>query len=130
MRTNTCILDKNDGGGTETVQDKIWFPSSYEAGKEISKEGYKFEKYDNTNNSTAYQDNWWLRTINNAVGSADTASNVRYVYSGGNLNNNSAGNYGYSVRPFCQLKSDTWLTGSDTLAAYVLADDSQRTWAA
>lgn len=129
LRTNTCILDKNDGGGTETVQDKIWFPSSYETGKEVTKEGYKFEKYDGTNASTAYQNNWWLRTINNPTGSADTASNVRFVGSGGSVGGYNASN-GYSVRPFCQLKSDTWLTWSDTLAAYVLADDSQRAWAA
>lgn len=130
LRTNICILDKNDGGGTETVQDRIWLPSSCEVGKEATKEGYKFEKYDGTNASTVYQSNWWLRTINNALGTAETASYVRFVNSGGNLNYNNANNGGNSARPFCQLKSDTWLTWSDTLAAYVLADDSQRTWAA
>lgn len=129
VRTNTCILDMNDGGGTETVQDMIWFPSSCEAGKEISSEGYKFEKYDGTNASAVYQSNWWLRTINNALGMAETACLVRCVGSGGNLYGNNA-NYIYAARPFCQLRCDTWLTWSESLDSYVLADDSQRTWEA
>ena len=131
VRTNKCILDKNDGGGTETFQDKIWLPSSYEVGKEITVAGYKFEKYDATSASTTYQANWWLRTIQNATSTAETACTVRCVYSGGSLGSYYANNISYgAVRPFCQLRNDTWLTWSDAQVAYVLADDSQRTWAA
>ena len=130
VRTNTCILDMNDGGGTETVQDMIWLPSSYEAGKEVSSEGYKFEKYDGTNESTKYQSNWWLRTINNALGTAETACGVRVVFSGGGLSSSNANVNSYAARPFCQLRGDTWITWSESLDSYVLADDSQRIWEA
>lgn len=34
-KTNKCVLDTNDGGGSETVNDKFWLASSYVVGLEI-----------------------------------------------------------------------------------------------
>lgn len=123
-KTNRCVLDTNDGGGSETVQDKVWLPSSYAMGLEIFQpleDDHTYEAY-TSNSERAYQSNYWLRTINGT----SSASNVRIVNSSGTLNNYAAnGNY-YAVRPFCLLPTSAYMLWSDSDEAYVFADDSQR----
>lgn len=122
-KTNKCILPNDDGGGSETVQDKFWLPSYYAMALGIVQpleDDHTYEKFtDNT--SRSYQSNYWLRTINGA----ESASSVRYVSSGGAANSNAASS-SIAVRPFCQLPTSAYMTWSDSDEAYVFADDSQR----
>ena len=122
-KTNRCVLDTNDGGGSETVQDKVWLPSSYAMGLEIFQpleDDHTYEAY-TSNSERAYQSNYWLRTINGT----SSASGVRNVSSGGTLGSYAA--YGnYAVRPFCLLPTSAYMLWSDSDEAYVFADDSQR----
>ena len=123
-KTNKCILPNDDGGGTETTQDKFWFPSYYAMGLGVIQpleDDHIYEKYTD-NASRSYQSNYWLRSINGA----ESPSNVRYVYSYGSANYVSANLNGYAVRPFCQLPTSAYMTWSDRDKAYVFADDSQR----
>ena len=119
-RSIACVLDEADGGGLETVEDKIWLPASYEMGLEIktAESDHVFDGFPNAE-SRKYQSNYWLRTMNGS------ASSVRYVYSAGSLSNNSA-NYSIAVRPFCSLPTSAYLRWSDSDKAYVFADDSTR----
>ena len=123
-KTNKCILPNDDGGGTEIVKDKFWFPSYYAMGLGVIhplEDDHIYEKYTD-NASRSYQSNYWLRSINGA----ESRSSVRYVYSSGTSYSNSA-NYSYiAVRPFCQLPTSAYMTWSDSDEAYVFADDSQR----
>ena len=123
-KTNKCILPNDDGGGSETVQDKFWLPSYYAMALGIVQpleDDHTYEKFtDNT--SRSYQSNYWLRTINGA----ESASNVRLVSSSGSVSSNSANSGNYAVRPFCQLPTSAYMTWSDSDEAYVFADDSQR----
>lgn len=123
-KTNRCNLDTNDGGGSETVQDKVWLPSSYAMGLELFQpleDEHTYEKY-TSNAERAYQSNYWLRTINGS----SSASGVRVVLSNGILNGNAANFSLNAVRPFCQLPTSAYMTWSDSEEAYVFADDSQR----
>lgn len=122
-KTNRCVLDTNDGGGLETVQDKVWLPSSYAMGLEIFQpleDDHTYEAY-TSNSERAYQSNYWLRTINGT----SSASSVRVVNSGGALVSNAA-HYNIAVRPFCLLPTSAYMLWSDSDEAYVFADDSQR----
>lgn len=122
-KTNRCVLDTNDGGGSETVQDKVWLPSSYAMGLEFFQpleDDHTYEAY-TSNSERAYQSNWWLRTINGT----SSASYVRYVSSSGSLGSNTASS-NYAVRPFCLLPTSAYMLWSDSDEAYVFADDSQR----
>lgn len=122
-KTNRCVLDTNDGGGSETVQDKVWLPSSYAMGLEFFQpleDDHTYEAY-TSNSERAYQSNWWLRTINGT----SSASGVRIVVSSGALSGNTASNY-VAVRPFCLLPTSAYMLWSDSDEAYVFADDSQR----
>ena len=122
-KTNKCILPNDDGGGTETVQDKFWFPSYYAMGLGVIQpleDDHIYEKFTD-NASRSYQSNYWLRSINGS----ESPSNVRYVYSGGSAGSYTASN-NYAVRPFCQLPTSAYMTWSDSDEAYVFADDSQR----
>lgn len=122
-KTNRCNLDTNDGGGSETMIDKVWLPSSYAMSLELFQpleDEHTYEAYTD-NASRVYQSNWWLRTINGS----SSASGVRYVNSYGALGSNSA-NYNYAVRPFCLLPTSAYMLWSDSDEAYVFADDSQR----
>lgn len=123
-KTNKCVLDTNDGGGSETVQDKFWFPSSYAMGLEIFQpleDDHVYEAYiDNT--ARAYQGNFWLRTISGT----SSASSVRYVNSSGTLGSNTANVSSFAVRPFCLLPTSAYMVWSDSDESYVFADDSQR----
>ena len=122
-KTNKCIIPNDDGGGTETVQDKFWFPSYYAMGLGVIQpleDDHIYEKYTD-NASRSYQSNYWLRSINGA----ESPSSVRFVNSYGAAGYNSANN-NYAVRPFCQLPTSAYMTWSDSDEAYVFADDSQR----
>ena len=122
-KTNKCILPNDDGGGTETVQDKFWFPSYYAMGLGVIQpleDNHIYEKFVD-NESRSYQSNYWLRSINGA----ESPSGVRYVSSGGSAYSYAA-NVSNAVRPFCQLPTSAYMTWSDSDEAYVFADDSQR----
>lgn len=124
-KTNTCIRDTNDGGGTETCIDKIWLPSSYAMGLEITKEEDHVYEAFSDNASRAYQSNYWLRTINNVTSTPNTGSGVRFVISSGSLASYNA-NGGYALRPFCLLSTSAFLLWSDSDNAYYFADDTIR----
>ena len=122
-KTNKCILPNDDGGGTETTQDKVWLPSYYAMGLGVIQpleDNYIYEKFTDSA-SRSYQSNYWLRSINGA----ESPSSVRIVNSSGSASSNAAGN-GVAVRPFCQLPTSAYMTWSDSDEAYVFADDSQR----
>ena len=122
-KTNKCILPNDDGGGTETVQDKFWFPSYYAMGLGVIQpleDNHIYEKFVD-NESRSYQSNYWLRSINGA----ESPSSVRSVVSSGAAHYNTASSNG-AVRPFCQLPTSAYMTWSDSDEAYVFADDSQR----
>lgn len=123
-KTNRCVLDTNDGGGSETVQDKVWLPSSYAMGLEFFQpleDEHTYEAY-TSNSERAYQSNYWLRTINGT----SSASGVRSVGSSGSLGISTASSYVIAVRPFCLLPTSAYMLWSDSDEAYVFADDSQR----
>ena len=122
-KTNKCILPNDDGGGTETTQDKVWFPSYYAMGLGVIQpleDDHIYEKFTD-NESRSYQSNYWLRSINGA----ESPSGVRGVSSGGAARSNTASSSN-AVRPFCQLPTSAYMTWSDSDEAYVFADDSQR----
>lgn len=120
-RSIACLLDEADGGGSETVEDKIWLPASYEMGLEIktAESDHVFDGFSNTE-SRKYQSNYWLRTMNGS------ASSVRYVVTTGVLYFSSAYDVNFAVRPFCSLPTSAYLRWSDSDKAYVFADDSTR----
>lgn len=119
-RSIACLLDEADGGGSETVEDKIWLPASYEMGLEIktAESDHVFDGFSNTE-SRKYQSNYWLRTMNGS------ASSVRFVITSGLLGYSGANN-SFAVRPFCSLPTSAYLRWSDSDKAYVFADDSTR----
>ena len=123
-KTNKCILPNDDGGGSETVQDKFWLPSYYAMGLGVIQpleDNHIYEKFVD-NASRSYQSNYWLRSINGA----ESPSGVRVVNSGGAAGSVTANSGSYAVRPFCQLPTSAYMTWSDSDEAYVFADDSQR----
>lgn len=117
-----CILDTNDGGGSETMTDYFFLCSSYAMGGEVvspleDDHVYEWVK-DVGENNKKFENNYWSRTI----GGISSASQVRYFNSSGGLGGGSA-NYIYSsVRPFCQLSTSAYVQWSDSEKAYVLAD--------
>lgn len=123
VKTNTCIRDALDGGGSETMQDKIWLASSYAMGLEVVQpleDDHIYEAFID-NASRAYQSNYWLRTINGTT----SANSVRIVVSGGSLANSSASN-NYALRPFCLLPTSTYVQWSESDNAYYFPDDTTR----
>lgn len=123
VKTNTCIRDALDGGGSETMQDKIWLASSYAMGLEVVQpleDDHIYEAFID-NASRAYQSNYWLRTINGTT----SANSVRIVLSGGSLANNYAYNYN-ALRPFCLLPTSTYVQWSESDNAYYFPDDTTR----
>lgn len=119
-----CILDQADGGGSETVYDKMFLASSYAMGLEIIKpleDEHMYELFTD-NASRSISSNFWLRTINGTT----SASSVRVVYSSGGLGSHAASNYSIAARPFCELPTSAYIVWSDSDSAYVFADDSQR----
>lgn len=119
-----CILDQADGGGSETVYDKMFLASSYAMGLEIIKpleDEHMYELFTD-NASRSFSSNFWLRTINGTT----SASNVRFVNSNGSLSSATANSYSIAARPFCELPTSAYIVWSDSDSAYVFADDSQR----
>lgn len=128
QRKLKCVLDTNDGGGSETMTDKMWLASSYEVGLEVTVPTENTHVFDGftDNTSRSYTSNWWLRTVQDANSSnPKSASGVRLVNSSGSVGNFAANN-NYAVRPFCSLPTSAYVRWSDSDSAYVLADDSQR----
>lgn len=123
-----CVLDTNDGGGSETMNDKILLPSTYELGMEVTvpiENTHVFNGFSD-NASRAYTGNWWTRTVQDAnSGAPKSASNVRSVLATGYLGYHGA-SYSNAVRPFCSLPTSAYVRWSDSDNAYVFADDSQR----
>lgn len=123
VKTNTCIRDALDGGGSETMQDKIWLASSYAMGLEVVQpleDDHIYEAFID-NASRAYQSNYWLRTINGTT----SANSVRFVLSGGSLASSNASNYS-ALRPFCLLPTSTYVQWSESDNAYYFPDDTTR----
>lgn len=128
QRKLKCVLDTNDGGGSETMTDKMWLASSYEVGLEVTVPTENTHVFDGftDNTSRSYTSNWWLRTVQDANSSnPKSASSVRIVNASGSMNVNAA-NINYAARPFCSLPTSAYVRWSDSDSAYVLADDSQR----
>ena len=122
-KTNTCIRDVLDGGGSETMQDKIWLASSFAMGLEVVQpleDDHIYEAFTD-NASRAYQSNYWLRTINGTT----SANSVRIVSSGGSLGSNGA-NINFALRPFCLLPTSTYAQWSESDNAYYFPDDTVR----
>lgn len=123
VKTNTCIRDALDGGGSETMQDKIWLASSYAMGLEVVQpleDDHIYEAFID-NASRAYQSNYWLRTINGTT----SANSVRIVISGGSMTSNIANNNS-ALRPFCLLPTSTYVQWSESDNAYYFPDDTTR----
>lgn len=128
QRKLKCVLDTNDGGGSETMTDKMWLASSYEVGLEVTVPTENTHVFDGftDNTSRSYTSNWWLRTVQDANSSnPKSASYVRYAAASGSVNGGAA-NYNFAARPFCSLPTSAYVRWSDSDSAYVLADDSQR----
>lgn len=124
VKTNTCIRDALDGGGSETMQDKIWLASSYAMGLEVVQpleDDHIYEAFID-NASRAYQSNYWLRTINGTT----SANSVRIVNSGGSLSNYNASSISVALRPFCLLPTSTYVQWSESDNAYYFPDDTTR----
>lgn len=129
QRKLKCVLDTNDGGGSETMTDKMWLASSYEVGLEVTVPTENTHVFDGftDNTSRSYTSNWWLRTVQDAnSANPKSASYVRYVSASGALNVSFAASSSIAARPFCSLPTSAYVRYSDSDGAYVLADDSQR----
>lgn len=123
-KTNTCIRDALDGGGSETMQDKIWLASSYAMGLEVVQpleDDHIYEAFTD-NASRTYQSSYWLRTINGTT----SANSVRVVNSGGSLGYGYANSYSLALRPFCLLPTSTYVQWSESDNAYYFPDDTVR----
>ena len=122
-KTNKCIISNDDGGGTETVQDKFWLPSYYAMGLGVIQpleDDHIYEKFID-NASRSYQTNYWIRSINGV----ESPSLVRSVGSNGSTYSYAASN-SITVRPFCQLTTSAYMIWSGSDNAYVFSDDEQR----
>ena len=124
-----CILDTNDGGGSETMTDYFFLCSSYAMGTEVVyplEDAHIYEWVEGVGaDNRKFEDNYWCRTISGT----SSASQLRCFGSTGDLHNyyGGASNGNNSVRPFSQLSTSTYMQWSDSDSAYVLADDSQLT---
>lgn len=122
-----CILDTNDGGGSETMTDYFFLCSSYAMGGEVVyplEDDHIYEWIEGVGaNNRKFEDNYWCRTI----AGTSSAAQLRYFSSSGGLSYGSAYVNYLSVRPFSQLLTSTYMQWSDSDSAYVLADDSQLT---
>lgn len=128
QRKLKCVLDTNDGGGSETMTDKMWLASSYEVGLEVTVPTENTHVFDGftDNTSRSYTSNWWLRTVQDAnSANPKSASSVRTVGASGALSSFAA-NINVAARPFCSLPTSAYVRWSDSDSAYIFADDSQR----
>ena len=118
-----CILDTNDGGGSETMTDYFFLCSSYAMGCEVIyplEDEHIYEWVEGVGaNNRKFEDNYWCRTIDGT----SSSSQLRIFGSAGGLFNYNHANYSSnSVRPFSQLSTSTYMQWSDSEKAYVLAD--------
>lgn len=118
-----CILDANDGGGSETMTDYFFLCSSYAMGGEVMyplEDEHIYEWVEGVSaDNRKFEDNYWCRTI----AGTSSSSQLRCFSSSGGLSNYINANYNYhSVRPFSQLSTSTYMQWSDSDKAYVLAD--------
>ena len=138
----TLTVAKNtvtDGGGSETVTDKMFLASNTEVGlanenniAEGSKlaifsdnnsriayptaEAVSNSDYTNSNLATTKEWHYWLRTPY-----AANSYNVRYVYTDGALHHGSADHGYWGVRPLCNLGSEILVSDTaDTDGAYTI----------
>lgn len=122
-KTNKCRRDNNDGGGSETMIDKIWLPSSYAMSIDIVQpleDDHVYEAFTD-NESRSYPSNYWLRSTNGTT----SGNSVRFVNSSGTAISSYA-NGSYAPRPFCLIPTSAYVAWSDSDNAYYFADDSQR----
>ncbi|GAB6891092.1 DUF6273 domain-containing protein [Geobacillus stearothermophilus] len=139
VTTLTVAKASVDGGGSETVQDKVFLLSGTEVGfgsENGIAEGTPFSFFSSyaarqayptaeaVSNSEYKNDSindgrpwyWWLRTP-----SAGTAKNVRYVDSSGTLSGDTANDGRYGIRPALNLPSDILVSDStDADGAYII----------
>lgn len=117
-----CILDTNDGGGSETMNDYFFLCSSYAMGSEVVyplEDDHIYEWIEGVGaNNRKFEDNYWCRTINGTT----SVSQLHFFNSTGGLSFVSAYGNGFLVRPFSQLSTSTYMRWSDSEKAYVLAD--------
>ena len=123
-----CILDANDGGGSETMTDYFFLCSSYAMGGEVMyplEDEHIYEWVEGVGaNHRKFEDSYWCRTINGN----SSASQLRHFSSTGGLYGSfHASNINYSVRPFSRLSTSAYMQWSDSDSAYALVDDSQLT---
>lgn len=129
--TLTVVKSTTDGGSYETFTAKMFLASTTEVGlanensiaegsllalfsNDASRVAYptaecvsNADGYTNSNFGTSKGWYWWLRTPY-----SPNAFNVRYVYSGGALNNYNACSGDNGVRPLCNLKSSILVSDS------------------
>ena len=142
LLTVTKTVAKNtvtDGGGSETVSDKIFLLSNTEVGlanENNVAEGSKYALFSDNNSRLAYPTAeavsrseytnsslnansawyWWLRSP--YAGYSDIA---RIVYADGSLNGTNAYSGGIGARPACAISSSALVSDSpDTDGAYTL----------
>lgn len=129
-----------DGGGSETVEDKVFLLSTTEVGladensiaegsrlplfttdnssriSEVTQQCFSNTKSSSKPSNVSSAWYWWLRTPDSG-----NSSNVRDVYSGGSLGNNTAYTGNHGVRPALNLNSGIMATDSpDSNGVYTL----------
>ena len=135
LKTKTITVGKAnvDGGGTETINARIWLPSGTEVGLATDfTEGSQLSAFSDNNSRIAYEtadcaantggtagaaQYYWLRTPY-----ASDANDVRLVDSDGTLSNGYAYNGLDGVRPLCVLDSSVLVSLTvDADGCYTLA---------
>ncbi|OKO91409.1 IgA protease [Geobacillus proteiniphilus] len=142
LLVTTLSVAKNtvtDGGGSETIQDKVFLLSETEVGlgnengiaegtpfsffsSDAARQAYPTveavsnSEYTNTSLNASQPWYWWLRTPH-----AGFAYYARYVYSSGALTSDNAFNGTHGVRPALNLPSDILVSDStDADGAYII----------
>lgn len=146
LTTLTVAKATVDGGGSETVQDKVFLLSKTEVGlgnengiaegtpfsifnSDSARQAYPTSeavsnsKYTSSSLNTSQSWYWWLRTPY-----AGSSSEARSVYSSGALSSGSACGGDIGVRPALNLPSDILVSDTaDTDGAYVIVWDQTPT---
>lgn len=121
-----CILDTNDGGGSETMTDYFFLCSTYAMGGEVVyplEDEHIYEWIESVGaDNRKFEDNYWCRTISGT----SSASRLYFFGLSGGLSVitafNGNANSSNSVRPFCQLSTSAYMQWGDSDKAYILAD--------
>ena len=121
-KESRTFLPAVDDEGFETTVDKFWLIGSFEAGFNIDfvDGDHVFNGMD-TQEKRKFEANYWTREINDI----NNPTVVRIGSASGSWSSGYASNFN-AVRPFCQLSEATYVSWSDKLQSYILADDSQR----